>query len=290
MYPMSFIKTMFRPGILLDTFQESFRNKMFLFFFVVSTLIVGSIGLALNMDVVNGVMRGVTFFGSELRVPAFTVRQWVESFQAGLAMVIGTFGLFLALMATSTLFPQMLQKGNIDLLLCRPIPRWRLITARFVGGAAIMAFNAVYLFLGVWTVLGLKAGIWNQGFPLSAVLAIFAFIVLFSVVMVVSVTSESAPASLLVASTMLMFSPLLAAHEQITPAFSSELYRQIFRFFYWVLPKSAETIGAMRRLILETPSGMFRKPLDLNWVLGSSAAFALVCYIATMVYFTRKDY
>jgi len=274
---------MFRPGVFLDTFQESFRNKMFLFFFIVASLIVGSIGLALNMDVVNGVMRGVTFFGSELRVPAFTVKQWVESFQAGLAMVIGTFGLFLALMATSTLFPQMLQKGSVDLLLCRPIPRWRLVTARFLGGAAIMAFNAAYLFVGVWAVLGLKAGVWNQGFPISTILAIFAFIVLFSAVMLVSVTTESGPAGLLVAATMLMFSPLLAAHEQITPALSSELYRRVFRSLYWVVPKTAETIGAIRRLITE-------RPLEINWVVGTSFAFALVCYIATVIYFTRKDY
>ena len=274
---------MFRPGVFLDTFQESFRNKMFLFFFIVASLIVGSIGLALNMDVVNGVMRGVTFFGSELRVPAFTVKQWVESFQAGLAMVIGTFGLFLALMATSTLFPQMLQKGSVDLLLCRPIPRWRLVTARFLGGAAIMAFNAAYLFVGVWAVLGLKAGVWNQGFPISTILAIFSFIVLFSAVMLVSVTTESGPAGLLVAATMLMFSPLLAAHEQITPALSSELYRRVFRSLYWVVPKTAETIGAMRRLITE-------RPLEINWVVGTSFAFALVCYIATVIYFTRKDY
>jgi len=274
---------MFRPGIFLDTFQESFRNKMFLFFFIVASLIVGSIGLALNMDVVNGVMRGVTFFGSELRVPAFSVKQWVESFQAGLAMVIGTFGLFLALMATSTLFPQMLQKGSVDLLLCRPIPRWRLVTARFLGGAAIMAFNAAYLFVGVWAVLGLKAGVWNQGFPISTILAIFSFIVLFSAVMLVSVTTESGPAGLLVAATMLMFSPLLAAHEQITPALSSELYRRVFRSLYWVVPKTAETIGAMRRLITE-------RPLEINWVVGTSFAFALVCYIATVIYFTRKDY
>src|SRR3989442_13299630 len=147
---------MFKPGIFIDTFQESFRNKMFLFFFIVASLIVGCIGLALNMDVVNGVMRGVTFFGSELRVPAFSVKQWVESVQSGLAIFIGTFGLFLALMATSTLFPLMLQKGSIDLLLCRPIPRWRLITARFAGGASLMAFNAAYLFLGALTALRLQ--------------------------------------------------------------------------------------------------------------------------------------
>src|SRR5215510_1628075 len=133
---------MIRPGIFIDTFQESFRNKMFLFFFVASSLVVGSIGLAMNMDVVNGVMTGVTFFGNELRVPAFTVKQWVENLQSGLAMFIGTVGLFLALMATSTLFPAILQKGSVELLLCRPIARWKLITARFLGGAAIMTFNA----------------------------------------------------------------------------------------------------------------------------------------------------
>lgn len=273
----------FRPGIFLDTFQESFRNKMFLFFFLVSSLIVGSIGLALNMDVVNGVMHGVTFFGGELRMPAFSVKQWVESFQSGLAMFIGTFGMFLALMATSTLFSQMLQKGSIDLLLCRPIPRWRIMTARFAGGAAIMAFNAVYLFCGVWLVLGWKSGVWNNGFPLSTILAIFGFIVLFSVVMVVSVTSESGPAGLLAAAATLMFSPLLAAHERITPAFSSELYRRVFRTLYWILPKSAETIGAMRHLIME-------QPLDINYVVGTSVVFALACYVVTVVYFTRKDY
>src|SRR5205085_8303996 len=134
-----------------------------------------------------------------------------------------------------------------------------------------------------------KSGVWNHGFPLSTILAIFGFLILFSVVMVVSVTSESGPAGLLAASTMLMFSPILAAHDRITPAFSSELYRRVFRTLYWVLPKSAETIGAMRRLIQETPLQMFRKPLDLNWVLGTSAAFALACYAAAVIYFSRKD-
>lgn len=274
---------MFRPGVFIDTFQESFRNKMFLFFFVASSLVIGSIGLAMNMDVVNGVMQGVTFLGNEIRVPGFTVQQWVERLQTGLAMLIATIGLFLALMATSTLFPQMLQKGSVDLLLCRPIPRWRLITARFLGGASIMAFNAAYLFIGVWTVLGLKSGVWTQGFPLSTIFAIFAFIVLFSAVMVTSVITENGPAGLLAAYTLLMFSPVLAAHKQITPAFSKETYRQIFRWLYWIVPKSAETIGAMRRLIME-------QPLKIEWVIGTSLTFALVCYVITMVYFTRKDY
>jgi len=112
---------------------------------------------------------------------------------------------------------------------------------------------------------------------------IFAFIVLFSVVMIASVITENGPAGLLAAVPTLIFSPILAAHEQLTPAFSSELYRRVFRSLYWLLPKSAETISAMRRLILN-------RSLDINWVVGTSALFALTCYVVTMTYFTRKDY
>ena len=275
---------MLKPGVFTDSFQESFRNKMFLFFFIASSLVIAVIGLAMNMDVVQGVMEGATFLGNDLSIDRrLTVGQFIASIQTGLAMFIGTVGLFLALLATSTLFPSMLQKGSIDLLLCRPMPRWRLISARFLGGALIMAFNAAYLFLGVWAVLGLKSGVWNPGLPLSTFLVFFAFIVLFSVVMAVSVITESGPAGLLTAFTLLMFSPALAQHEQITPAFSQELYRQIFRLFYWAVPKSAETIGAMRRLIMD-------RPLEIGWVVGTSLAFALVCYLVTMVVFTRKDY
>lgn len=275
---------MFRPGVYLDTFQESFRNKMFLFFFVVSSLVIGSIALALNMDIVHGVMQGVTILGNELQLQRqMTVPQFITQVQTGLAMMITTIGLFLALMATSTLFPLMLQKGSIDLLLCRPIPRWRLLTARFLGGATIMAFNAAYLIVGVWFVLGMKSGIWSRGFPLSTIFAIFAFVVLFSMVMMVSVMTENGPAGLLAGYTLLMFSPVLAAHEQITPVLTRELYRVIFRTLYWIVPKSAETIGAMRRLIMD-------RPLAIEWVVGTSFAFALACYVVTMIYFTRKDY
>ena len=84
-------------------------------------------------------------------------------FQLSLLLLVATG--CLALLATSTLFLQMLQKGSVELVLCRPIPRWRIVSARFLGGAAIMAFNAAYLFIGVWLVLGLKSEVWTRGFP-----------------------------------------------------------------------------------------------------------------------------
>ena len=272
-----------RPGVFLDTFEESFRNKMFLFFFVVSSLIVGSIALALNMDIVSGAIQGVTFFGEELEIPSMTIEQFVNAVQSGMAMIISTIGLFLALMATATLFPLMVQKGSIELLLCRPAPRWQLVVARFFGGVAIMTFNAVYLMVGVWVVMGIKSGIWNTGFPLSTILIVIAFVFLYVIVTALSVMSENAAVGLLAGYAVLMFSPVLAAHERITPVLSTELYRDVFRSLYWVVPKIAELIGAMRRLISGTP-------MELTTALWTSSLFAAVCFLVTVIYFSRKDY
>src|SRR5262249_21691566 len=124
---------MLRPGLYIDTLQESFRNKMFLAFFIASSLVIGTIALALNMDVVQGIIQGASFFGNQLQFRKQpTVALFVTNIQTGLAMMIATIGLILAMLATSTLFPQILQKGSIELLLCRPVPRWRIITARFL--------------------------------------------------------------------------------------------------------------------------------------------------------------
>ena len=82
-------------------------------------------------------------------------------------------------------------------------------------------------------------------------------------------TFENGAVGLLVGYAILMFSPILAAHERIAPVFSKELYRGMFRSLYWVLPKVAELIGAARDLIADTP-------LEVETVLVTSALFGAV--------------
>ncbi len=101
--------------------------------------------------------------------------------------------------------------------------------------------------------------------------------------MTLSVMTENGPVGLLAGYAILMFSPVLAAHERITPAFSKELYREIFRSLYWVLPKVAEMIGAARRLIAGTP-------LEIGTVLWTSGLFTAGCFLVTLIYFSRRDY
>lgn len=146
-----------------------------------------------------------------------------------------------------------------------------------------MALNTIYLMVGVWVMLGLKSGIWNTGFPISSIFIVIAFIFLYATVMMFSVITENGPAGLLAGYALLIFSPVLAAHEQITPVFSRELYRQVFRSLYWVMPKVAETIGATRSMISGTP-------LELGTVLATSTLFAAGSFLATVIYFLKRDY
>jgi len=81
----------------------------------------------------------------------------------------------------------------------------------------------------------------------------------------------------------LIFSPVLASHERINTALSTELYRDLIRSIYWVMPKIAELIGAMRRLI----SG---RPMELTTVVWTPTLFAAACFVVTVIYFSRKDY
>ena len=103
---------------------------------------------------------------------------------------------------------------------------------------------------------GCQVGHLEHGVPDVGLLIIVAFVFLYAVVMTLSVMTENAPIGLLGSCAVLMFSPVLAAHEQITPVLSRELYRDIFRSMYWVFPKIAELIGAVRSLIVGTPLGI----------------------------------
>ena len=83
---------------------------------------------------------------------------------------------------------------------------------------------------------------------------------------------------LLAGYTILMFSPVLAAHERITPVFSKEIYRDVFRTLYWMFPKVAELIGPARSLIVGTP-------LKIGTALWTSVVFTAVCFGVTVIYF-----
>ncbi|MDB4371446.1 ABC transporter permease [Mariniblastus sp.] len=64
-------------------------------------------------------------------------------------------GLLIAIIVTANLIPETFEPGSLNLLLSKPISRWGLYVAKFVGGCAFIAICAAYLFFGLWLWLGI---------------------------------------------------------------------------------------------------------------------------------------
>ena len=86
-----------------------------------------------------------------------------------------------AVVLTAFFMPNMLRKGTVDLLLVKPIHRFALLLYKYVGGLTFIFLNTAFAMGGVWLVIGLRSGIWAQGFSCMILVFTFYFAILYAV-------------------------------------------------------------------------------------------------------------
>ena len=107
-------------------------------------------------------------------------------------------GLAIAIVVTASLIPETFEPGSLNLLLSKPISRWGLFLAKFVGGCVYISICATYLFTGVWLWLGLALGVWEHAILLSIILYIIVFGIYFSVSALVGLVYRSTVLAIMV--------------------------------------------------------------------------------------------
>ena len=283
-------------ALFLLTLRELRAKKIILGLFGVATLVWAVLALALQLDVVEGSLAGIRLFGDEVvgqaefsepdadlpfggTTPLQTFVFGAEMFAAGAAYWVG---ILLALFATGGLIASMLDRGQVDLLLTKPLSRAKILTGRLLGVSMVMLALLIYLLGAVWLVISIKTGVWNPQF-LLAIGAVFAmFMVLYSLITLTSVWTESAPLSLILTFGLLFATLILAIEplrEQIT-----QPGRGIVVAFYNVLPKFVD-VGAY--IVPQLVSG---QPVESWSPLVSSLAFGVVAYAGAFWLFRRKDF
>ncbi len=271
-------------ALVRDTFRESFARKIFWGFLGCSTALILIFVLALNIDLVEGALAAVSLFGREVRGGQLVDAElMVRKVLGAVAAFLFTAGLFLSVLASAGLIPTMFEPGRIELLLSKPLTRRRLLLGRYLGTLAVIAANMLYLVLGVLVTLGVKTHIWNFNFLASAALAIFAFAVMLSVVLLISVASSSAVLATMITYFFMLVSPLLAQHDRIRWLFRRPWARQLTEYLYYLFPKYYD-LGNMARLALEGKAWESWMPV---W---SSAAFGAAMLAGGLWVFGRKDY
>lgn len=95
--------------------------------------------------------------------------------------LLGFAVIFLGILVTASIIPEMLQPGSLHLLLSKPVSRTMLLLAKFVGGCAFVFLCVCQLVIGLWLIAGFRLDIWNARVLWCIPVAVFLFAVFFSV-------------------------------------------------------------------------------------------------------------
>ncbi len=214
------------------------------------------------------------------------LREMVKGQLAAFAAIIAAAVLFLGIFATAGIVPSMMEKGTIDLLLSKPLPRWVLLFGRALGGIAAIAINLAFFALSIWALYGFATGIWFFPFVVwTFAISIFSFLVLYSGVMFLNVVTESwvLPMSLAYVH-MTIVSTILTNREATLFRFiESPPIRSLIDGLYYALPQVNDLITALPQAIF-TSSGVSWEPLL------QCTIFMIVMLSLAAWRFDRKDF
>lgn len=275
-----------------DVFREAAARFTLIAYFILSSLFILIFALAVNLDVVDGALAGARIFGASVQMghQSVDIDRLVMGFESGFSGFLYLVATFLAVFATAHLVPRLQEKGTIDLYLARPVGRVPLLLSRYAGGLALAAANVIYLVVAIWLIVIWKTHVVHPRFLLGGVVILFAIATLLAFAFLVGVITASTGVSIMATYAVFFFAAILAMHDRIAAALSSEWSAGLVHALYWIFPKTAEMGSAVVAAVSgdNTPA---RIAASLSFApFASTAAFGIACLGLAAWIFSRKDY
>ncbi|MGB7326368.1 MAG: ABC transporter permease [Rubripirellula sp.] len=110
---------------------------------------------------------------------ATLINQWV--LPTIINWLLGFVLIFLGILVTASIVPDMLQPGSLHLLLSKPVSRSMLLISKFIGGCAFVLLCVTQLVLGLYLIAGARLDIWNIRLLWCIPVSVFLFSVFYSV-------------------------------------------------------------------------------------------------------------
>jgi ABC-type transport system involved in multi-copper enzyme maturation permease subunit len=260
-------------AIIQNTFREAIAKKIFIGYYIIYTIIILVFLFAVNLDTVEGV------------ISLTDVKQSVISLEAVMTSVSYLLVLIFCIISSASFIPSLVDKGNVDLILSKPLSRFTILMSKYLGAVIFVGVSLVYFIGTVWLILSLKSGYWNFNFLFTILSLTFAFGVMYSIVVLIGLTLQSSVLAIL-ANLFLLFvlCPLLAARETVIFTFvTSDVARFIINFFYYIFPKPGEINDITIRLIAGEHVASWQAVI-------TSFLFCVVVMAYSTYYFSKKDY
>jgi len=263
----------------LLTFREALSKKIFLFFFSVSTFVIVVFALLF------------AFISPESLSDGF-VSSSTASFDNSIANGIKIFivfplyagGLFISIFSVSSFIPSLLEKGNIDLILSKPVSRDQVILGKFFGGIAMVFVNIFYAIFFLWLLIGLKFNVWDASFLLSTFSITLAFSSIYSVIILLGIITRSSMVPMVISYlTFFVFSPILASRDTLFTFVKSDILSGIFSILYYLVPQTSDLST------LNTDLAVGNYVSDIIPIFTSLAYIILIISLSIFI-FRKKDY
>jgi len=266
----------------LFTLKEALARKVFLFFIGISALAIIITALIFSLVDTQSIITGIeTKTGND-----FLIRNIVSTLEIMIISPLAGLGLLLAIFSSSSFVPNMLEKGNIDLLLSKPVSRQQLLWGKYAGGLLVVLLNIGFLVTGIWLIIALKFSFWDPAFLWSILIITFTFAVLYSLIVLCGVLTRGSMLGMMLAYFIfLVLSPILnLAYGRADIFFKSDIVRNIVKGIYYFIPKTSELMGGM---ISDLATG---KGISDFQPLISSFLFLVLMMILSIITFRKKDF
>ena len=263
------------------TLKEAMARKVFIFYSIISILVIVFTAVILGVTNLDSIVNG---FAGKNAAPMMA--EIVSKLEIAIITPLASLGLLLAIFASSSFIPIMLEKGNIDLLLSKPVSRTQLLWGKYFGGTFVVFINIALLIIGVWLSISIKFSIWSYTFLWSILIITFTFAVLYALIVLFGVLTKGSMFGMMFAYLIfLILSPLLKfLHGDVQSLITNSFWKGVIDTLYYIIPKTSEL---MSNTILKLANGGGIENYEPIWtsLLFLAGMMALSSYI-----FIKKDF
>ncbi len=266
--------------ITLFTIREALAKKIFITFLIVSSLVIAGFGIGFALFDYNSYV--------QIKIGKLTEQAVLDEILFSIkGMIVGPLfggGLFLSIFSTAGIISYLLEKGNIDLFLSKPISRLQLLLGKYFGGIAIVLINVAYAIIGLWILIGLKFNNWDLSFLYSIFTITFAFALIYTVIILCTILSRGNVLPLVVSYVIFfLLSPLLAGREFFYNISHNETLKVILDVLHLIIPQTSE-LGSLSTQLATQGVLTNTEPV---WV---SCILLILILSGSIFIFNKKDY
>lgn len=305
-------------ALIHDSFRESLDRKIFWVLLLIECAVAAAMSCVAFEPTGISILFGTwsietELFGSggAIRVELITsiIVEWIGD------AVLGSVGVLLAIIATAGFIPSMLDRGTIELLASKPLPRWKLLFGRYLGGLSFILFHALFFVVVTFIVAGIRWGVWVPRYLVVIPLIVLLFSYVYCVSALVGVYTRSTLASLLVSMlAWVCFAGVQSAGDYIEMFPDWKEYKAAnaaAQTLRWIVPKTQDvTLLARKWSRAADPTELIPKEqlegddlisrarraeaarlqIPAVYTIGSSLLFEAFVVLLALWKFTRSDY